>query len=126
MKNSLTAAQRAQLEALLVAQRRDLEHRLDAALGAQGRAEQAREDLLEGSGSGDDTAERESEREVDVAQAGLERAELAAVMGALARLREPAFGLCIDCGVTIPFERLQVEPWALRCVPCQAAQERRG
>ncbi len=86
----------------------------------------AREDLLEGSGSGDDTAERESEREVDLVQAGLERAELAAVTGALRRLHEPGFGHCVDCGVTIPFERLQVEPWALRCVPCQAAQERRG
>jgi RNA polymerase-binding transcription factor DksA len=126
MKKALTTSQRAQLEGLLVAQQRDLERRLAADLGAQGRAERAREDLLEGSGSGDDTAERESEREVDLVQAGLERAELAAVTGALRRLREPGFGHCVDCGVAIPFERLQVEPWALRCVPCQAAQERRG
>ena len=126
MKKAMTALQRGQLETLLVAQRRDLERRLQADLGAQGRAEQARENLLEGGGAGDETSERESDREVDSAQADLERAQLASVTSALARLHEPGFGLCVDCGVAIPFGRLEVEPWALRCVPCQTAQERRG
>ncbi len=33
------------------------------------------------------------------------------------------YGVCIDCGVDIPFERLKVEPTAQRCVDCQSAYE---
>jgi RNA polymerase-binding transcription factor DksA len=123
MNTKLTAGQRMQLQELLELRRQELERRLASSLGAQGRAEQAREHLLEGA---DDEAPRDADREVDLAQAELERAELGAVAGALARLHEPGFGQCMDCGKAIPFERLKVEPWAARCVPCQEARERRA
>jgi RNA polymerase-binding transcription factor DksA len=35
-------------------------------------------------------------------------------------LHDPAFGLCVDCGNAIPFDRLQAKPQALRCVACAA------
>ena len=30
---------------------------------------------------------------------------------------------CRACGESIPFDRLKVEPWAERCVPCASALE---
>ena len=42
----------------------------------------------------------------------------------LARVHEPSYGLCEQCGGSIPFDRLKVEPWALRCVACESRRER--
>lgn len=51
--------------------------------------------------------------------------ELRALDAALGRLGDRrAFGRCADCGTDIPFERLKVEPAALRCVECQRVHER--
>ena len=49
-----------------------------------------------------------------------------AVSAALARLRDTEtghYGVCTDCEADIPFDRLKVEPWALRCVACESARE---
>ena len=50
--------------------------------------------------------------------------ELREVEAALARLHEPEFGLCEDCGVEVPFSRLLANPAARRCVACQARLEK--
>jgi DnaK suppressor protein len=42
---------------------------------------------------------------------------------ALARLHEPDFGLCVDCGADIPYARLSATPTATRCVACQTRHE---
>jgi RNA polymerase-binding transcription factor DksA len=34
------------------------------------------------------------------------------------------YGACPDCGIAIPFERLEAVPGARFCVPCQARWER--
>lgn len=43
---------------------------------------------------------------------------------ALARLDAGKYGLCTDCSVEIPRERLQAQPFAARCVHCQERHER--
>ena len=53
-----------------------------------------------------------------------ELAELGAVSAALLRLKQDDFGQCADCGEGIAFDRLKVEPWALRCVRCESQRER--
>lgn|GEM_PF-555293 len=35
-------------------------------------------------------------------------------------------GVCVDCELPIPFERLRLQPAAVRCVECQEALERRS
>ena len=40
------------------------------------------------------------------------------------RLARGEYGRCGDCGADIPFDRLKVEPWAERCVPCATQRER--
>ncbi|AGM40581.1 zinc finger DksA/TraR C4-type [Spiribacter salinus M19-40] len=36
------------------------------------------------------------------------------------------YGICVDCGEPIPFERLEAYPSAARCLTCQAATEKAG
>ncbi len=47
-----------------------------------------------------------------------------AIEDALRRLRNQDFGVCIDCGREIPYERLRVVPWTLRCADDQERVER--
>jgi DnaK suppressor protein len=44
------------------------------------------------------------------------RAMLADVRRALAKLADGSYGRCDLCGETIPAERLEARPWAVRCV----------
>ena len=44
--------------------------------------------------------------------------ELAEIDAVLARRRSGSDGICIDCGRSIPPERLAVRPTATRCVAC--------
>jgi RNA polymerase-binding protein DksA len=62
----------------------------------------------------------------DLDQAELSRdvAELREIEAARKRLADGAYGICVDCGVAIAFERLQAEPAAARCLECQARHEK--
>jgi len=42
----------------------------------------------------------------------------------LQRIKEGTFGVCIDCGDDIAFNRLQAYPTAKRCLVCQEKRER--
>ena len=43
---------------------------------------------------------------------------------ALVRLDAGTYGLCASCGKRIPAPRLDLVPWAARCVPCSAPARR--
>lgn len=60
---------------------------------------------------------RHAQRERDIA-------ELQDIAEACARMDRGVYGLCVDCGVQIPLARLQAQPAAARCVPCQEVFER--
>jgi len=47
--------------------------------------------------------------------------QLAEVERALEKLDEGSYGRCDVCGGEIPPGRLEVHPWAVRCVACAAA-----
>jgi DnaK suppressor protein len=42
----------------------------------------------------------------------------------LQRIKDKAFGVCIDCGDDLAFNRLQAYPTAKRCIVCQEKRER--
>ena len=65
----------------------------------------------------------EPETEDEIAERERERRELAYVESSLQRLHEPEFGICADCGAEIPYARLQANPIAMRCLPCQRIHE---
>jgi DnaK suppressor protein len=123
MSNFLSPGQRALLQQLLQMRQHELDRRVALRSGGAGRSEQAREMLQQ---DGDDAPQRDADREIDLARADREVEELGAVSSALAHLHDASYGLCGDCGDAIPFERLKLEPWAMRCVACEAKRERRG
>ncbi len=48
------------------------------------------------------------------------------IQSALARIETGHYGACMRCGSRLPDERLEALPYALFCVPCQSAEERRN
>ena len=48
------------------------------------------------------------------------------IQSALARIETGHYGACMRCGTKLPDERLEALPYALLCVPCQSAEERRN
>ena len=55
-------------------------------------------------------AQAEQDRDVD---------ELRQIAAAKERMARGEYGECIDCGCEISYERLQAQPAAARCLPCQ-------
>lgn len=121
MRSHLSNEQTGQLESLLVERQRQLEGQRAEHDDGLSRVEHAHELLLQES---DDVPQRESEREMDLARVEMLHQELKAVTAALQRLRSDDYGSCADCGGDIPFARLKVEPWALRCVGCEERREK--
>lgn len=121
MSAHLTHGQRALLKATLELRKSELDQRLALHQRGQSRAEHAHEMLQQ---DGDDAPQRDSDREVELALSDQELNELGAVSRALKRLDDPHYGLCSDCGTEIPFDRLKIEPQALRCVGCESRHER--
>lgn len=120
MSYRLSPGQRALLQQLLQMRQHELDRRI-ALRGGTSRSEQARDSLQL---DGDDMPQRDAEREVELARADRDIEELGRVSDALARIHDAGFGDCIDCGQAIAFDRLKLEPWAQRCVPCEAQRER--
>lgn len=120
MNTHLTAGQHALLEAELQQRQRALRGQLDEHLHGQTRAERAAERLAQ---DGDDGPQRAPELAMAAALTDREQRELEAVNAALQRLGKGGYGSCVDCGADIPFDRLKVEPWAERCVPCATKRE---
>lgn len=67
-----------------------------------------------------DLTDADSVLERELAEAGAARADeaLANVRHALERLEDGTYGRCEDCGIAMPFERLEAIPWARLCVAC--------
>ena len=53
-----------------------------------------------------------------------DRQELREIEDARERMAKGEYGACIDCGIDIPLARLEAQPTAQRCLPCQEAYER--
>lgn len=120
MINPLTSDQRAWLQSELEKRRDALSQQLAEHLHGSSRVERAADVASQ---DADDAPQRRPERETAMALSDRERHDLDAASAALQRLSDPHFGVCADCGIDIPFERLQAEPWALRCVDCESRRE---
>jgi DnaK suppressor protein len=62
----------------------------------------------------------------DLDQADLSRDvdELRGLEAARERIAQGAYGVCVDCGRDIGFERLRAAPSAIRCIACQTLHEK--
>jgi DnaK suppressor protein len=62
--------------------------------------------------------------ELDRADLGRDVSELRALEAARQRIADGSYGRCVDCGGEIGYERLQVNPAALRDIRCQTQHEK--
>jgi RNA polymerase-binding protein DksA len=67
----------------------------------------------------DDRAVSDWVRDVGIAQVVRDTRELDEVEAALRRIDAGSYGECGECGKAIPRARLDANPAAARCVPCQ-------
>lgn len=62
--------------------------------------------------------------DTDNAIIGLHLQNLRDLNTALDRIQTGVYGVCIDCGADIPYERLSAYPIAKRCIKCQSLHEK--
>ena len=62
--------------------------------------------------------------DLDHADVGRDLDELRGLEAARGRLSDGSYGVCLDCGGEIGFERLRVNPSAARCIDCQTVHEK--
>lgn len=86
-----------------------------------------RDQLAESQRNYADIGDRASEGVEDEIAAGLlsiESAQLDQIEEALQRIDLGTFGNCVDCGKPIPRKRLEILPFAKRCLVCEGQKER--
>ena len=118
---TLTKDQRGVLLQRLQSRLGDMQSDSAARLHQQTQVDAARQTLLQ---DADDATQQDGAHEVEGSVATLDSAEFQALRDALQRIHRADYGLCIDCQVDIPYERLLIEPQALRCTDCQVLHER--
>jgi DnaK suppressor protein len=82
------------------------------------------EDLAGASADAGDESVATLIADLDQADLGRDLTELRALDAARQRLTEGSYGVCVDCGRDIGFERLQANPAAVRCVDDQRKREK--
>lgn len=62
--------------------------------------------------------------DIDHADVSRDMTELRALDAARGRMDEGSYGVCVDCGSEIEYERLKAAPAAFRCISCQRLHEK--
>lgn len=89
--------------------------------------EQARRELAEEANRDDRIAEIATlaqDQEMDLTMEEHLSLLLKRVDAAIQAIAEGTYGVCVSCGRRIPKERLEVVPYADKCVDCQRRQEK--
>jgi len=73
-----------------------------------------------------DVASDDIDRKMIEAVGSQELRRLRSIDSALTRIQQGKYGLCIKCSKKIPHERLEAIPYALMCVDCKSAEEKRN
>ena len=73
--------------------------------------------------AGDESVMREI-TDLSLQEAGRDMEELQEIDAALRRMDGGDYGDCEECGGEIDIRRLEVQPTASRCLPCQAQHEK--
>lgn len=64
-----------------------------------------------------------ADRERDRALSAIEMEQIAEIDAALLRIEDGTYGVCVDCAEPISPGRLEILPYATRCVSCQARRK---
>jgi DnaK suppressor protein len=71
-----------------------------------------------------DEVQRAGERELAIRNLDREATMLRQVRGALRRIADGTYGVCMHCDEEIKPKRLQAVPWTAYCIRCQEAADR--
>jgi len=88
------------------------------------RLERLKENLTAGrSADSQEQAQELENAEVVDALGNEARSEISKIAKALDQIKNETYGICVDCGETIPMARLVAHPFADRCIRCATAAE---
>jgi RNA polymerase-binding protein DksA len=73
-----------------------------------------------------DIASDDIDRKMIEALGAQDLKRLKLIDSALTRIQQGKYGLCMKCGKRIPQDRLAAIPYALMCIECKTAEERRN
>jgi len=73
-----------------------------------------------------DVASDDIDRKMIEALGSQELRRLRLIDAALTRIQQGKYGFCMKCSKKIPHERLEAIPYALMCVECKTAEEKRN
>jgi len=73
-----------------------------------------------------DVASDDIDRKMIEALGSQELKRLRMIDAALVRIQQGKYGFCMKCGKKIPHERLEAIPYALMCIECKTAEEKRN
>ena len=73
-----------------------------------------------------DIASDDMDRKMIEALGSQELKRLKLIDSALTRIEQGKYGQCMKCGKRIPQDRLEAIPYALMCIDCKTADERRN
>jgi RNA polymerase-binding protein DksA len=73
-----------------------------------------------------DVASDDIDRKMIEAIGSQDLKRLRMIESALTRIQQGKYGLCMKCGKKIPHERLEAIPYALMCIECKTAEEKRN
>ncbi|WP_017379642.1 TraR/DksA C4-type zinc finger protein [Paenisporosarcina sp. TG-14] len=112
----LTDKQKSELKKDLLAQKIQLENHEDNPFIEQGNIRDTTGELSTADNHPADLGTELYEREKDMAIKVHEHSELEKVNHALEAMKNGTYGVCDDCGESIPYERLEALPYTTRCI----------
>lgn len=86
-------------------------------------AQQAMADETNNEDRSAETTAMAIERDMDLSTEEKIREMITNVDAALELIDKGSYGVCVSCGEAIPAGRLEIVPYATRCVACQRRQE---
>ena len=119
---NLTQAQLKRLEGMMRERQRMLTEEVKAK--REDTASASAEDQMGGVGDPGDESVVRMQTDLSIEEAGRDLEELRDIDGALQRIADGSYGNCDDCGAEIDYRRLEAQPTATRCVPCQSQHEK--
>jgi RNA polymerase-binding transcription factor len=119
---ALTPGQTEQLRRMIESRRQVLQAELHE--GTDRVREASFEDLAGAAPDAGDESVATLIGDIDHADVSRDLTELRALDAARGRMEEGSYGVCVDCGGEIEYERLKAAPAAFRCINCQRLHEK--
>ena len=119
---ALSEGQARELRGMIDERRRALQEELQD--GVERAREASFEDLAGPAPDAGDESVATLIGDIDHADVSRDMTELRALDAARGRMDEGSYGVCVDCGSEIEYERLKAAPAAFRCISCQRLREK--